>query len=106
MLLVFPSQKDFVLVFRGAKSPRAQKGSLPTIHPRISPKIPQSYPQIPLQTLKYARFDKSYRATLTDVENDSCSASMARTKNSLSPFVVLIHRGAPAFASGSSRNEQ
>ena len=50
MLLVFPSQKDFVLVFRGAKSPRAQKGSLPTIHPRISPKIPQSYPQIPLQT--------------------------------------------------------
>src|ERR1035441_6144079 len=50
MLLVFPSQKDFVLVFRGAKFPRAQKGSLPTIHPRISPKIPQSYPQIPLQT--------------------------------------------------------
>src|ERR1035441_4343186 len=53
MLLVFPSQKDFVLVFRGAKSPRAQKGSLPTIHPRISPKIPQSYPQIPLQTPLY-----------------------------------------------------
>src|ERR1035438_5201088 len=52
MLLVFPSQKAFVLVFRGAKSPRAQKGSLPTIHPRISPKIPQSYPQIPLQTDK------------------------------------------------------
>src|ERR1035441_5978912 len=48
MLLVFPSQKDFVLVFRGAKSPRAQKGSLPPIHPRISPKIPPSYPQIPL----------------------------------------------------------
>src|ERR1035437_5605710 len=55
MLLVFPSQKDFVLVFRGAKSPRAQKGSLPTIHPRISPKIPQSYPQIPLQTRKKIR---------------------------------------------------
>src|ERR1035441_4501708 len=55
MLLVFPSQKDFVLVFRGAKSPRAQKGSLPTIHPRISPKIPQSYPQIPLQTRQKQR---------------------------------------------------
>src|SRR5664279_4586366 len=53
MLLVFPSQKDSFLVFRGAKSRRAQKGSLPPIHPRIPPKIPQSYPQIPLQTHKY-----------------------------------------------------
>src|SRR5664280_3660546 len=51
MLLVFPSQKDSFLVFRGAKSRRAQKGSLPPIHPRIPPKIPQSYSQIPLQTL-------------------------------------------------------
>src|ERR1017187_1659816 len=64
MLLVFPSQKDFVLVFRGAKSPRAQKGSLPTIHPRISPKIPQSYPQIPLQTRKFILTAKVFSLTI------------------------------------------
>src|SRR5664280_475927 len=64
MLLVFPSQKDSFLVFRGAKSRRAQKGSLPPIHPRIPPKIPQSYPQIPLQTqtLDSAQLTRSIHA--------------------------------------------
>src|ERR1035438_458906 len=60
MLLVFPSQKDFVLVFRGAESPRAQKGSLPTIHPRISPKIPQSYPQIPDRNASCLSFSERF----------------------------------------------
>src|ERR1017187_2736362 len=35
ILLVFPSQKGFVLVFRGAKSRRMQKVSLPPFPPRI-----------------------------------------------------------------------
>src|ERR1035441_4728287 len=58
------------------------------------------------EVIKYARFDRSYRATLTEVENDRCSVSVARIKKSLPSLVVLIHRGVPAFASGSSRNEQ
>ena len=35
MLLVFPSQKDFVWVFRGCAPRRVQEGSLPPIQPRI-----------------------------------------------------------------------
>ena len=41
MLLVSPSQKDFVLVFREAKPRRLQKDPLPPNSPRN-----QSYPQI------------------------------------------------------------
>src|ERR1035437_4949653 len=35
MLLVFPSQKGFVWVFRGCAPRRVQEGSLPPIQPRI-----------------------------------------------------------------------
>src|ERR1035441_5978913 len=37
MLLVFPSQKDFVLVFRGAKAHRAQTGGGPARLPLVGP---------------------------------------------------------------------
>src|ERR1035437_9371071 len=44
---VFPSQKGFVWVFRGREAPVAcRRVQLPPIHPRIPPKIPQSYPLI------------------------------------------------------------
>ena len=55
MLPVFPSQKAFVLVFRGAKSRRMQKGSLPPIHPRISPKIPNPTHRFCYRTRKTKR---------------------------------------------------
>src|ERR1039458_38231 len=41
---VFPSQEGFVLVSEGAKPPSGVGGFTPPIHPRIPPKIPQSYP--------------------------------------------------------------
>src|SRR5664280_33379 len=78
MLLVFPSQKDSFLVFRGAKSRRAQKGSLPPIHPRIPPKIPQSYPQIPLQTLIEHVRPKKCRLTWEEQESHSNKAVSCR----------------------------
>jgi tRNA_anti-like len=90
MPLVFPSQKDFVLVFRGAKSPRAQKGSLPPIHPRIPQKIPQSYPQIPLQTPKSVA-----QCGYNEADEITCSGgtTMSRfMKNFLwfTPFIIVV----------------
>src|ERR1039457_5358247 len=102
ILLVFPSQKDFVLVFRGAKSPRAQKGSLPTIHPRISPKIPQSYPQIPLQTplsmqskIKNADPDKKYRRVLaaSTLAGDSVRNSAGEDLGKVDEIMIDIPSG-------------
>src|SRR5437870_3038709 len=58
------------------------------------------------EVTKYARFDRSNRAALTEVENDSCRVSAARIKKSLPLLVVLIHRGVPALYKGSSRSEQ